>query len=146
MEQLLDGHYYVTIMQGVSHGGGTAYYDVFTKDIIYENEDDMIRPKYLTKVTSLIDYIVSTKSDPYTFDEIINILSEITFLCKHKNDDLETKFGFPVSTLCYEDIDDDDEYTNESISESITRMENEYLQCDNADVFVISKDMWSWNN
>lgn len=153
MEQLTKGHFYIMIVQGVSHGGGIAYYNVLTKDIIYEEGEDEIRPKFLSKVTCLIDYIVSTKETSYTFEEFCDILTNIRFLCRHENpesdDPSEMMFGFPKGTLCYEDDEDyNDEEDNHTpnISDHINRMENEFLQCDNADVFIVGKHMWPLMN
>lgn len=146
MEKLTNGHYYIMIVQGISHGGGIAYYDVDSKDVIYEDDDYEIRPKFLSKVTCLIDYIVSTKETPYEYADFYYILSSIKFLCRHvnpeSNDLSEIMFGFPKGTLCYEDDDNNINDNIFNVSNRINRMENEFLQCDNADVFIVGKHMW----
>lgn len=144
MESLAqNGHYYIMIVQGVSQGSGQVYYDVNTKELIeIENKENMDNA-FIANVTNLIDYIISRKKTPYTYEELLHTLLDIKFLC-HKNldsdDNAEMLFGFPKGTLCYED--ECDNFPNETVSEHITHMENEYLQCDNADVFIISKKLW----
>lgn len=141
MENLINGHYYITIVQGVSQGGGQAYYDVNTKEFIDIENRKNINTDFLTKVTNLIDYVISTKETSHTHEEFRNILCNIKILCHHTDSDNETElFGFPKGTLCYED--ECDNAPNETPSEHINHMENEFLQCDNADVFIISKTMW----
>lgn len=149
MDKLSNGHYYIMIVQGVSQGGGVVYYDVKTKEIIYGEDYGTIKQKFLSKVTCLIDYIVSTKETMYDFSDFFNILVNIKFLCRHKNmdsdDPTEMIFGFPSGTLCYDDDDDDDDDSNEhvfNVSDHINRMENSFLQCDNTDVFIVGKQIW----
>lgn len=140
MESLTNGHHYITIVQGVSQGCGQAYYDVDTKELIDIENKETIDVEFLRKVTNLIDYIISTRETPYTYEEFCNILVGIKSLCHYKNsEECDEKFGFPKGCLCY---DDESEYPNETPSEHINNMENEYLQCDNADVFIVIKELW----
>lgn len=129
MKNLINGHHYVEIIEGVSSGSGRAYYDVDTKKIIDIAGENHVRQKFLNKISRLLDYIISTKETPYTFEEFCNILCEVKFLCHYKN--LEST-----------DEDDENKDGHETIGEHINRMENEYLQCDNANVFIIGKEMW----
>lgn len=139
------GHYYITISQGVCNGGGLVYYDIMSSEIVDIEDKHKIKPEFLYRVINLVDYVVSQLSEPFSFDEFLEVLMNIPFLCRYKNldaeDGIEMLFGFPSGNLCYDDDCELDDTVATTIGEHIMNMENQFLQADNADVFIVASNL-----
>lgn len=136
------GHHYVTIYG--SNMVATIVYDLDRDRDQCVRFEGTVTPEFNQFRQRVIDLLKYIGTD-YSYSRMVHILSQIkslsTTLGHPDNDDHESvSFGLFQGTLCYQDNEDDEP----DLIKRINRTETEHLFSDNAQSFVIDRDMWPY--